>query len=141
MLCKKCNTEMIYLEILDAAHCPKYCDDDDGVSNEVVVEVVSNHSLIFLYNKEHLHSLSEAYPYMDSLYIGFTYFDDNDMEYLEDLSNLKYLSLQNTKITDTGLESLEGLNNTKYIALNYTQVTDAGVSKLKLALPDCTIYA
>ena len=59
---------------------------------------------------------------------------------LENLhTNLLVLNLRNTQITDAGLERVKGFTNLRRLILLETQVTDEGVNKLQQALPNCEI--
>jgi len=105
-------------------------------------------------------------PWFESaLSVGFseTANSDEGLEYLGDLTNLKYLVLNstqvsdeglkhlsgltklqsldliNTQISDEGLKHLSGLNNLYLLDLRNTQVTEEGVKELQKALPDCEI--
>jgi hypothetical protein len=42
-------------------------------------------------------------------------------------------------INDDGLEYLKGLKNLRVLLIRWTKVTDAGVEKLQQALPNCRI--
>ncbi|MBT4867125.1 MAG: hypothetical protein HON53_18630 [Planctomycetaceae bacterium] len=52
---------------------------------------------------------------------------------------MKWLELNNTRVTDGGLEHLNGLTNLRFLALKHTRVTEEGVKELKAALPQCEI--
>ena len=60
--------------------------------------------------------------------LGFT---DAGLEFLEDLTSLKYLVLWDTKVTDADLEHLEGLTSLHTLHLDNTQVSDGGLEHLK----------
>jgi hypothetical protein len=51
----------------------------------------------------------------------------------------KNLYLRNTDITDAELVHLEGLVELKSLFIISKDITDAGATKLKAALPKCTI--
>ena len=53
------------------------------------------------------------------------------MRYLEKLTNLKKLSLGQTKITDYGVEHIKGLTKLQSLNLGYTGLTDDGMPFLK----------
>jgi hypothetical protein len=57
--------------------------------------------------------------------------DDTGLAYLEGLSQLRYLGLDNTQVTDTGLVHLQGLSQLQELHLDYTKVTDAGLVNLQ----------
>ena len=56
--------------------------------------------------------------------------DDQSMNHVKPLTNIRELSLRNTKVTDAGLEQLEGLTPLQKLDLNGTQITDAGLGHL-----------
>jgi len=62
---------------------------------------------------------------------------DPGLEHLKALTELEWLYLNETQITDVGLEHLKVLTNLRHLGLGGTQVTDEGVKKLQLALPHC----
>ena len=64
---------------------------------------------------------------------------DAGLKHLEGLTQLQWLSLNDTKISDAGLEHLKGLTQLQSLWLLRTKVTDAGVKKLQQALPNCPI--
>ena len=64
---------------------------------------------------------------------------DAGLEHLEELTQLDWLILRNTKVTDAGLMHLKGLTGLEWLDLRNTQVTDAGVRNLKQSLPKCNI--
>ena len=64
---------------------------------------------------------------------------DAGLVHLEGLTNLSVLSLRGTQITDAGLVHVEKLTNLRNLSLGNTQVTDEGVKKLQQALPNCRI--
>ena len=64
---------------------------------------------------------------------------DDDLVYLKDLPNLRFLNLTNTQITDAGLVHLEPLKQLQTVGLTGTQVTDTGVRKLQESLPDTAV--
>jgi tetratricopeptide (TPR) repeat protein len=56
---------------------------------------------------------------------------DETLETIKPMTRLRWLILSNTAITDTGLESLKGLTELRELGLSYTRVTDAGLRHLK----------
>lgn len=58
-------------------------------------------------------------------------FSDTDMLRLTNMTDLKVLSLENTKVTDAGLKQLNKLENLENLNLNGTDITDAGLAHLK----------
>lgn len=57
---------------------------------------------------------------------------NSDIAFLGKLTNLRYLSLRDTKITDAGLEYIKDLNNLRMLdLLSVEKLTDDGVNKLK----------
>ena len=64
---------------------------------------------------------------------------DDDLVYLEPLSELAILDLSGAPITDAGLAHLKGLKNLRHLNLTNTGVTDRGMADLRRALPDANI--
>lgn len=56
---------------------------------------------------------------------------DGDLQYIEGLTQLRYLNLGHNYITDEGLKRLAGLTKLKYLYLNHTDVTSKGLKLLK----------
>jgi hypothetical protein len=55
------------------------------------------------------------------------------------MRNLRYIQLDNTRITDAGLMRLEELKGLDSLSLGDTQITNDGIIKLKKALPNTSI--
>ncbi|MFC1597691.1 hypothetical protein ACFL5Q_07125, partial [Planctomycetota bacterium] len=70
---------------------------------------------------------------------GHTQISDVGLERIGGLTRLKRLYLNGTQVTDAGLEHLEGLSNLRRLDLRGTRVTPEGVAKLQEALPGCVI--
>lgn len=92
------------------------------------------------------------------------YFDDKDMECLQNLTGLLELFLRGSDVTDKGLKFLQNLNSLRTLDLSSTPVTDeglpyiwnlqnlellwlwntvvsdTGMASLRHALPDCVIF-
>ena len=64
---------------------------------------------------------------------------DDNLVYLEPLSELAILDLSGAPITDAGLAHLKGLKNLRHLNLTNTGVTDRGMADLRRALPDANI--
>ncbi len=88
---------------------------------------------------EQLAEKLKGLPNLKWLNLNNTKITDAGLVHLKGLTNLKVLWLEDTKITDAGLVHLKGLTNLKRLYLWNTKVTDAGVQELKKALPDCEI--
>ena len=56
---------------------------------------------------------------------------DDGLQDLKELTQLKRLTLGDTKVTDAGLEALEGLAQLQVLWLDGTQITDAGLEHLE----------
>lgn len=66
--------------------------------------------------------------------------NDEGLQYLAELPNLRVLELKNCNITDKGLSFLEGCGNLRKLDLRAcSAVTAKGVASLKRALPDCKV--
>jgi internalin A len=48
--------------------------------------------------------------------------------------------LDGTNVTDTGLKELAAIKQLRFLHLNETKVTDKGVEELKKALPECSFF-
>jgi hypothetical protein len=57
-------------------------------------------------------------------------FGDDDVKYLSNALNLKFLTLYNSDIGDAGVAQLQHLNNLEMIGLSGTSVTDRGIGYL-----------
>jgi hypothetical protein len=69
---------------------------------------------------------------LKSLYFARTELTSAGLVHVKNLSNLTYLSLQNSrKITDEGLAHLARLVRLKALDLGYTSISDAGLAALK----------
>jgi hypothetical protein len=62
---------------------------------------------------------------------------DAGLVHLQCLSQLQYLWIRNADITDAGLVHLYGLDQLDVLLLTGTKVTDRGLWKLQQALPNC----
>ena len=60
---------------------------------------------------------------------------DEGLAHLAGLTNLRWLTLGNTRITDDGLGHLEALRNLNELNVQATQVTGAGCDGLQMVLP------
>jgi hypothetical protein len=101
-------------------------------------------------------------PHLENLDFG-TRLTDSGLSNIRSLSNLQFLSLNNTEVTDAGLVHLRGLkiwslrlDNTKItdaglthlkeltelreVFLRNTQISDAGYRDLQKLLPNVTVY-
>lgn len=56
--------------------------------------------------------------------------DDEGMEVLGQMAQLKSLSLNGTKVTDAGMKFLRGLRNLENLSLDFTEVSDIGLQHL-----------
>lgn len=68
-----------------------------------------------------------------------TRISDDALPHLSQLSNLVELNLTQTNVTDEGLLHLERLSQMEFLLLDRTRVTDDGIERLQQALPNCTI--
>jgi hypothetical protein len=64
---------------------------------------------------------------------------DAGLECLAPLSKLSVLSLRRTAITDAGLVYLRGLTRLRVLNLEGTRVTDAGISRLRKESPQVRV--
>ena len=65
------------------------------------------------------------------LNLGHNYITDKGLKWLKGLTNLEYLYLNHTDITSKGLKLLKGLRNLEYLYLNDTEITDGGLVHLR----------
>lgn len=66
-----------------------------------------------------------------AIVLNGTAFADGGFVQLNDLPNLRSLSLTGTKVTDAGLSHLKGLTSLEHLDLGDTQVTDAGLAHIE----------
>jgi hypothetical protein len=64
---------------------------------------------------------------------------DDSLKGIENLLQLRHLTLSSRGITDAGLIHLEHLPNLQSLYLEDTQVTEQGIKRLQRALPDCRV--
>jgi hypothetical protein len=57
------------------------------------------------------------------------------LAHLGQLSELQFLSLDDTQVTDAGIASSTGLRGLKFLKISRTKVTDNGVAELRKSLP------
>lgn len=72
-------------------------------------------------------------PYLHSIFLGFSRFDDDDMAFFASfpaLPRLTALLLNNCPISDQGLSHLQGAAALMQLDLTGTRVTDAGLQRL-----------
>ena len=65
------------------------------------------------------------------LNLGHNYITDEGLKRLAGLTKLEYLYLNHTGITSKGLKLLKGLRNLEYLYLNDTEITDGGLVHLR----------
>ncbi len=77
---------------------------------------------------------------LDALFLSQSGINAQRCQTLAKFSSLLSLNLtSNALLDDEGLEALGQLKNLKLVQLNGTKVTAAGIAKLRQALPDCNI--
>jgi hypothetical protein len=64
---------------------------------------------------------------------------DRDVARLCELSELKWLVLDNTELSDAGLLSLSKLTKLRRLYVRGTRVTSVGIQRLQRVLPDVEI--
>ena len=64
---------------------------------------------------------------------------DTGLTHLRNLSNLEILYLESPDISDAGLQNLEGLAKLKHLVVTRTKVSHEGISELQKSLPNCKI--
>ncbi len=64
---------------------------------------------------------------------------DDDLVYLEPLSEVVILNLEGAPITDAGLMHLKGLKKLNWVNLARTDVSERGMAQLRRALPKASI--
>lgn len=70
---------------------------------------------------------------------GCSLVNDADMEWVGQMTNLKYLHVGRTSVTDAGLAKLKGLRQLEEITVTAPQVTPAGVEVLKKLRPNLVV--
>jgi hypothetical protein len=78
----------------------------------------------------------------DERILFHTNITDGDLDSLQSMKSLEYLSLYHTKITDAGMKKLVGLPKLHSLNLGWTsisKVTRKGVEALEAALPDLLV--
>jgi hypothetical protein len=68
-------------------------------------------------------------------------FTDADAALLTSLSEVKWLSLQGTRVTDEGLLSVHHLKKLERLDLEGSRVTPDGVRQIKAVLPNLDVYS
>jgi Leucine-rich repeat (LRR) protein len=84
----------------------------------------------------HLRALTK----LTSLALSGTAVADPGLIHVQPFENLELLYLSHTSVTDAGLEYLTGLKKLRGLEIEHTAVTDEGVKRLKLFLPNASIY-
>jgi hypothetical protein len=79
-------------------------------------------------------------PNLRRLDLRYSHVSDAGLRSLGEMPYLKYLSLKGTPISDKSVAYLKGLSHLRYLELEGTQVTDEGVAELQKALPNCRIW-
>ena len=75
--------------------------------------------------------LMKKRPVLQSCVLQLTNANDEDLQRLEGLTELRALDLSVLPITDAGLRHLRGLTNLRSLDLSSTKVTDRGLEHLK----------
>ena len=78
---------------------------------------------------------------LQSLDLCDTKITDAGLKHIAKMTGLQTLFMNNTQITDAGLEHIAKLTGLQTLFIDNTQITDVGLAKLKIALPQCRIYA
>ena len=68
---------------------------------------------------------------------GMAEVTDEQLVHLKEMTHLRVLTLDNTRITDTGLVHLKGMTELQTLYLGGTRVSSAGLADLKKSLPIC----
>ena len=74
-----------------------------------------------------------------SLVLSDTKITDEGLAHLAAMPALRSLAVDGTQVTDAGLEPLLTSTRLSDINVNRTQVTAAGITRLRQALPDCSV--
>ena len=64
---------------------------------------------------------------------------DATLVHLQQLAQLQWLNLSDTRVTDVGLDRLKGLAKLGTLDLTHTGVTERGVRKFEQTLPYCSV--
>lgn len=68
-------------------------------------------------------------------------FTDNDLTFLQNLSNVEKIRLEKNPLTDEVCKSLTGLNHLEAVNFNETQITDKGLKELSKNLTIKRVYS
>ena len=82
---------------------------------------------------------AERGPVVTEVDLGNSGIDDDSLRLVAGLKCLRYLCLEDTRITDYGLSHLRDMASLRRIVLRGTATTDEGVRRLQSALIDCEI--
>lgn len=77
---------------------------------------------------------------LQKLFLDDTQITDSGLAHLEGLKGLQRLNLIGTKITDSGLVRLKGMTNMEWLAVDNTRVADAGLVHLQ-AMTDLKVLS
>jgi uncharacterized membrane protein len=75
-------------------------------------------------NKDVLQLLRPLNDQIVSLRFSYCNFEENDLDFINNLPNLTWLYLDHTNISDTSFQSLKTVPNLKYLNVVFTQVTE-----------------
>jgi uncharacterized protein (TIGR03067 family) len=82
-----------------------------------------------------------TFPALTTLGLAGTNLQDDDLALLADFPRLESLDLNQTRLTDAAVEHLVLLDGLKRLQIRQTGITTAGLTRLRKALPNCTIDA
>ncbi|MEZ5942636.1 MAG: hypothetical protein R3C18_14680 [Planctomycetaceae bacterium] len=74
------------------------------------------------------------------LSIGELRLRDEDLMFLDELSEVRALSLFRNPITDASVVRLSRLKQLEYLDVRQTKITQAGLDKLQSSLPECVLF-
>ena len=117
----------------------------DAKITDVGLKYIKNFSGLYSLNLDNtnisdagMENLS-AFTKLKILSLNNTKLTDVGFKQLRKLTHLGYLSLAGTSITDASLEIIAGFHNLETLDVSNTQVSPMGVSRLRNALPNCSV--
>ena len=76
---------------------------------------------------------------IQTLNLDYTSTDNKNLALIKDLPALRELSLDSANVNDESVDTLASMQNLRVLNLYHTLITEAGLKRLKAALPNCAI--